>query len=352
MVTAREQMESAVMELCRDVRPIASEDSYLINTFKDGRFGVSFLSYIIYANGYNERGMSRKHPLGLIYDDGSTRFALGFFARESDDTVHMHIIAPVGSLLTVDRFVKTIQDKMPGLTCYIRHLTSQQRTHLNRLGYHTVTAGCSQKWHPGAFAEDETFNHRVVDISAAFGKHFRRNIRQFERFQSAANRLDIREYTPGQLSDAEFIIRSHFRWLKSRNKNIGSSWEDYMGVVENLPAGKNGHDYFAYIGYLQKKPAMLFIGERTGKTAAGLYSCFALRHLHKNRDYSNGISSYAYMHAFGNMRKAGIREVDVGGSETTDLDDFKRRTLCAREAPTYWVVPSHPLYATETRLPS
>ncbi|MBN1156374.1 hypothetical protein JXA85_02065 [Candidatus Woesearchaeota archaeon] len=350
MPTLRDKIEKSLLKDFPKIKPITSETSNLINTFKDNRYGVSFLSHLIYANGYGERGRSTKHPLGLIYDDGTTRFGIGFFRKEQEpeNTGHLHIIAPVGDLKTVDAFVKK-----SGMNCYIRQLTDEQKNQLNELGYETITENSGgKKWHPEAFAEDETFNHRIINLEMLVGKQaytgkFGQKYRAFERFLENDYEMEFEEYLPSKTSEAEKIIKEHFSWLKNNNKDIGSTFEDYKAVIYNLPSGNNGNDYFAYIGYLKdtvgvKKPVSLLIGERTGEKTASLQVCFTLRNPdflpnEFGKSYVGGISTYAYAQVLEEMWSAGIKTVDVGGSETEKLDIFKEQTLRAEEAPTCWV---------------
>ena len=362
MPTKRDILEETILKLFNEnVRPITRDDNRLTNKFGEKRYSVSFLSYLLYANGYNKRGKSTDYPLGLMYDDGTTRFAIGFFRKEheQEDRLHMHIIGPVGDLKAVDDFVQKVS-KIPeiqaidGFTSYVRHLTSEQKKQLNNLGYETITADSGEKkWHPTAFAEDETYNHRLVNLEELIGRDGKKRVgkfgqatRTFERIISKRYAFEIEEYTTTKVQEAEFIIKSYFERLREKGKAIGSTWEDYRGVVENLPAGKNGKDYFAYIGYLkqpesaEKRPVMLFIGERTGKNSAALYACFALRGIdlpeEAQKDYDNGISPYSYAEVFVEMQKASIKTVDVGGSEN-GLDQFKKEKLMAKEVKTYWV---------------
>lgn len=85
------------------------------------------------------------------------------------------------------------------------------------------------------------------------------------------------------------------------------------------------------------------MGEDIGSNTVGIYASFALRDqetrdsLSTNGTGFSALSRYCYLRIFDLIKRRGFRYVDLGGSETRELDRFKRE-LGAKELRTYWVV--------------
>ena len=85
------------------------------------------------------------------------------------------------------------------------------------------------------------------------------------------------------------------------------------------------------------------MGEDIGANTVGIYASFALRNKETQSLLSvdtigfSALSQYCYFRIFDIIKKQGFRYVDLGGSETYELDRFKRQ-LGAKELRTYWAV--------------
>src|SRR3989338_2577842 len=94
----REVVERELLKF-EHVRPYTPEESIVIGKYKDGTFGVSNMAFALYSNGRNLRGRSLERPFGLMYEDGSTLFSIGYFRKEldSEDALgYVFIVAPRG----------------------------------------------------------------------------------------------------------------------------------------------------------------------------------------------------------------------------------------------------------------
>jgi len=263
----------------------------------------------------------------------------------------------------VDGFVKAVQalgNEAFGET-YVRHLTPAQFEVMRAAGYRSID--CSP-WDPEAPSEDETRNHKLIlleDIiacgesgeltihklagegSRSFRAKAKLSFNRFENFlQRNGLRLEMRDYGPADQASAEELVRRHFASLKHP---VGSTPEDYLGLVLFDPA-LAGEQCLARMGFLcgpnARIPAMLYIGEKTAPDTLALYATFACR----DQDLLpqgvtpqgfSAISQYGYLMLFDWLYRNGIRRVNLGGSETEDLDKFKRQ-LGARHDMSYWVV--------------
>jgi hypothetical protein len=368
----RDLIEEALMKHFPDiVRPLTFRDIEIINQFKDGSFGFSFLGLMLYANGYNLRGESSRYPQGLLYYDGENIFGLGFFKKTfEEEKGHLHIIAPRGKtwITVVNNFIKQVRQilEIPKTSIYIRHLSETKYRQLMdiRSGFSEIK---DDPWHPFAHSEDETYHHRLILLDEVItydntgslvikilegeeSRDFRRKAKlAYNRFKNFLHRnhieFCIEPYHPDkQKHEAKNLIIRHFKTLKNA---VGSSPEDYFNLVYHLPSFDQGNrDFFAYMGYLRNEndriPIMLFIGEKVNSDTVALYATFALRDdqiISPKYDPTGftAISQYSYLRIFDLLHKNGIRYVDLGGSEVEDLDRFKRQ-LGAKEVRTYWLV--------------
>jgi hypothetical protein len=368
----RDIVEEALMShFSGIVRPLTFQDIKIINQFKDGSFGFSFLGLMLYANGYNLRGESSRYPQGLLYYDGENIFGLGFFKKTfEEEKGHLHIIAPRGKtwMTIVNNFIKQVRQipEIPKTSIYIRHLSETKYRQLLDIqgGYSEIT---DNPWHPSAHSEDETYHHRLIYLDDIItydctgnlvikvleseeSRDFRRKAKlAYNRFNNFLDRnhaeFCIELYQPDkQKNEAKDLIIQHFKTLKNA---VGSSPEDYFNLIYHLPPSDQGNsDFFAYIGYLKDKsnciPVMLFIGEKVYGDTVALYATFALRDdriipQNYNPTGFTAISQYSYLRIFDLLYRNGIKYADLGGSEVKDLDRFKRQ-LGAKEIKTYWLV--------------
>ncbi len=362
--TERERIERLLIGEFDAVKPLEPSDLSRLQPFKSGGFMPSLLGLMLYANGHSLRGTSRLCPNGLIYADGETLFGIGIFRKTLESkTWHITISGPWGAngFLKVDRFLRRFRSLVASGEVYVRHLRDEEYRTFRRNGYLPIDVS---PWCADAASEDETHHHKRIRLSDIIGdgdghkleiktlageehRGFRVKARMvFNRFSNflARNqlRLAIRDYTATDQNVAEDFVRHHFEMLKNP---VGSTPEDYLSLIRFDPA-YGGDQYFGKIGFLEnhqvKIPALLFIGEKTDAFTVALYATFA------NRDQDtlggafdptgfSAISQYVYLVLFKALRDAGIVWVDVGGSETEDLNRFKRQ-LGARAEPSYWVV--------------
>jgi hypothetical protein len=368
--TERERIERL---LCREfdaVKPLEPEDLARLQPFKDGGFMPSLLGFMLYANGHSLRGTSRLCPNGLIYDDGETLFGIGIFRKTLESrNWHVMISGPWGvdGFTKVDRFIRRLRTLVESEEIYVRHLGEEAYQTFLSHGYLSIDAS---PWCDAAPSEDETYHHKRIRLSDIVGgdprtieiktldgdehRGFRVKARMvFNRFRNFLERnqlrLAVRDYAAADYDTAERLVRHHFDILKNP---VGSTPEDYLSLIRFDPAA-GGEQYFGKIGFIENDrvsiPALLFIGEKTDASTVALYATFA------NRDPEtigslfdptgfSAISQYAYLVLFKMLHDMGVVSVNVGGSETEDLNRFKRQ-LGAKPEPSYWVVATSETHA-------
>jgi hypothetical protein len=370
--TERERIERLLVCEFEAITPLEPGHLAGLQPFKAGGFMPSLLGFMLYCNGYSLRGTSRACRNGLIYADSEAVFGIGIFRKTLDSPAwHVLISGPWGAngVAKVDAFIRRLRELGVGHDVFVRHLSEADALAFRRRGYLDIDAS---PWCADAPSEDETHHHKRIRLSDIIGdagdgtmviktltgdedRGFRVKARMvFNRFSNFLERnhlrLAVRDYTLADLEVAERLVTHHFEILKNP---VGSTPEDYMSLIRFDPAA-GGDQYFGKIGFLEDGvvsiPALLFIGEKTDASTVALYATFA------NRDVEalggrfdptgfSAISQYSYLHLFRTLRAQGIEWVDVGGSETDDLNKFKRQ-LGARAVPSYWVVAPPVLHAT------
>jgi len=282
----REQIENLVLEKFNGtIKPLMPESADLIEKFKDGSFGFGCLGLTLYTNGYNLRGKSGQYPQGLYYYDGENIFGIGFFQKElNDPRQHAFIVAPRGKnwRKAVDQFTNFLhQAHIASLgSVYIRHLREEQYHEMIGAGYSPIE---KSPWHPIAHSEDETHNYRLIDLDKLIAvnsagdltvkmlggtenKAFRKKPKAaYHRFCNFLQRnisvLVIEEYLPEKHQDlAQDMIKQHFGSLKNA---IGSTPEDYWGLIYFQPLNQHRHHFFRYIGDSTAKRVVALV--KTGK---------------------------------------------------------------------------------------
>lgn len=347
MATFREGIEMGLLRLpC--VRRFTEREARFIEDYKDGTFGLSYLGFLLYCNGNNPRGLSKSNPNGLIYFDRENLFGIGIFRRAHEkDRGNLMLVAPRGinAAKAIGEFaeqaVETVTE-IRGQMLYVRFLKETQLKELLQHGFSPVQ---EEPWHPEAFAEDETFNHSVVNLADYGTRRNKEALSRFGNFLKHHNiELEASNFSP---SEAKEVIISHFEMLKAMGKDCGSVSEDYFNVIE---AGKEGR--FAMLMKMRGKGREIvssaFIGEKISERRMALYCTISRRDpdlyakalgLEEPLTGFSALSTCSFIRAFDEIRKEfpEVEEVHLGGSETAELNAFKRR-LGARNEPTYWAV--------------
>ncbi len=249
----------------------------------------------------------------------------------------------------------------------MRHINQAAASALESCGFKSIDN--STAWCDSAPFEDESFNHRLVNLDAivAHDKAGRLSVKSLEgsessnfrnkfrlAFQRGGNILrrnglaySLRPYAVDDLQEVKELVRNHFEVLEQSGKAIGSCALDYELLLKNHRSDDTR--YVSLVGVLRSEQGELitsvFLGERTGSDSGGLYCSVTNRnssHLSAyipNADLTGftALPQHALATLFGELQRRGWRHVDLGGSETEDLDRFKRQ-MGARMHETTWRV--------------
>ena len=367
--TVRDQVESVLrVALDEALRPLDASAIETLERHKDGSFGLSYLSLLLYCNGWNLRSYSTHHPRGLLYRAPAAIFGVGCFAFDDDQPTRggAHLVAPRGrdAEVTAASVATCIRREFPHLPVYARHLEPElYRTFLDAGRWLPIDAA---PWDEAAPSEDETYchrrirladlieldgqGHRVQVLETGGSRSFRRKAHlAHNRFGNflARERLRYRlvPLTEARIPDASEIVARHFAAVSASRELIGSSFADYKSLVRMVPSPEDGR-FHCRVGYLEgegwRQPVSFFAAERLGHGGWGCYATISRRDpdlLPSSVDPRgfSAIAQFALLELFAELLRAGAEWVDLGGSETPELDRFKRQ-LGARHHPTHWAV--------------
>lgn len=368
--TQREGVEAAILNKFSYVNVFNPREHHpLVDKFKDGSFGLSSAGFALYSNGYNVRGQSDLAPFGLFYHHNDCIFSIGYFRKEGysmEKSGYLFLVSPRGPNVEAeaDEFIRALrQSNLPIAGFYVRFLRLEQFKKFLNMGYAPAK---EHPWHPQAPEEDEHLTNSVVSLnrllpegmtqniaqsltttSKNHRKHFRLETQRFQNFLKRT--MSSYRFEHLRLADSEVakgIVVRHFETLAKNGKQIGSTPEDYFGLVSaeilELP------EVVSYLGFLNNLPVSLFICEKLVSGMAAAYSCLTLRDpsfvlpaagLSLDSGNMAGFSAmpnYAYYMLFAELQKFGIALVHLGGSEHPDLDRSKEH-MGAENDPTYWV---------------
>lgn len=330
----------------------------LLDRYKDGSFGMSNCAFVLYSNGYNLRSGLAEVGVssGFVYEDGSTIVSIGYFRKEGNmegEPGYLFVVSPRGerAIEKVNSFVTEILNdtNFPCKGVYIRFLTQEQKDQLLRIGFLPIE---QNPWHPQAPQEDETFTSSLVRIGnlilleggclkikntpGVIGKEKRGLRYNYNAFGNCQTRMGKEYRLIEGINNAQAIelIRAHFKKLGETGKQIGSTTDDYSGIFDGSLDSIPG--VYRYSGYLDEELVSVFVAEKLSEQRVGLYTSISLR---EGREMGfNALPSYGYITFFARLQELGFEEVLLGGSETLDLDRFKRMKLGAQPDPTCWVV--------------
>lgn len=126
------------------------------------------------------------------------------------------------------------------------------------------------------------------------------------------------------------------RWAGTRNRNAGGDADErgriadpdaYHCLVNAFAHRVDDRSYFGLVMFVDEQPSGFCFAERSGPHSAALYASLAHRGV-------RGASEFLLVSFLSHLAGAGIRSINLGGSETLGLFRFKRKFAPAREIST------------------
>jgi hypothetical protein len=344
--------------------PLTAANYGLLDSYKSNSFGFSRCAFMLYSNGVNPKARSIVAPMGLIYHANDNIFSIGIYKRKiNSKNIYVHITAPTGN-----SWIEAVGEIEHKLFCAktdvvaicVRHINEDNFNKLISMGYLPIS---ERPWDNESPSEDETFNHRFIDLKDIISKkndtlivkklnvegsrNFRTKSKSaYNRFNNFLENYSLEfnfyEYTNDHRPFAWEIVCNNFNLFHRKGNSVQ---EDYYNLLNH--AYCDNKQIFSYLGFLEnenlKIPVALFIGERISDDCVALYATLAMTKKvpnELNANYAKGytaLSQYCYIKIFDILSSHGINYVDLGGSESEELNTFKRQ-LGAKEKKTFWAI--------------
>ena len=271
--------------------------------------------------------------LGYKYFDGSVLIPIVAYPDfESPNDLNIYFIRPMGENC-LDRIVE-VRDSIreSGITnpIYVKKIFPEQEKYLLGKGFKEIHA---RPWHKTAIAEDDTFPEIIIDKGKALatnkeGQLTHKKIRKLyntiqNQYQGRIKFVEADDFaTQAWRITAEFFKET----VPKLNIPNLSLPRDYYNMIH----GPIEEGITKRIVMLGKQPVGFFITEEDySRTYTNLYASIALR------QKATRLNDATILHLLENIRTTFL---DLGGSETQMLDDFKRKFLPSREIGLKWVV--------------
>lgn len=276
-----------------------------------------------------------KTKLGLKYFDGEMLAGIGLFNRSSlGGGWHFHIVHPAGNVDSKKILsLAKIMHEISGNPVFVKKVTSEQKDGLLNAGFTSIE---KYPWHAEALEEDDTFPEQIIDIAKTLervegpGKNDLKD--KYQRFSSKfGKQTTFKKVAPHVSGDAQEIVKKFFDYLVMKNLHI-SEPSDYDSIIFHPPLGVSGKQYFSEIVYVKEKPAALYAIESISQNTAGLYANIAL---HEEYPY---ISEFLAVYCCKLLKAANFTYLNLGGSETSGLFQFKEKFSPVAYNKMHWVV--------------
>jgi hypothetical protein len=344
MSTPKELYELQIdSRLTNYISPITERDILLYRHFfsRDGRaacYGNSW-TYITQAC----RGLG----LGYKYYDDDVLLSLGWYRG------HFVIVRPLGNI--DNRFAKLLKSLKSAAhrPVFIKKLFPDQVATLQRLEdfclASTYTRDNEQPvpggyvWDGSAFADDDTYPELIYDLdlslqleltqsqwlaeyqpacpdssSAFYGKSLSRYLyecrRRVRQFSNLGLRCRLEEYHASMENSVRQFCADYFG--VPRGENVAA----YENMFELARETDRDHPFFRFVAFVDDSttPSGFFVIERLDRLSAGSYASII------SRRYS-GLSEYLTIQVMRQLKEAGVRYLNVGGSESSGLHTFKKK---------------------------
>ncbi len=293
-------------------------------------YGNCFYYFCQAANGVGT------HRLGYKYFDGEVLCSIGIFDRSSlGGGLHFHIVNPLG-LKSVDSLcdLASVMHELTGTPVFIKKLADHEKElMLTRTGFAVAS---QYPWHIQAMEEDDTFPEQIVSVEELLNTvdgAERCDIRdKYQRFM-ARWQSEISDEPLEQSNQflAHELVSRFFKYLEIRELHI-SQPTDYDNIISCPPLGKNGRGYLSGIVRLADMPAAFYAMAPINSSQMGLYANITL---HQDYPY---LSEFLVVHCARLLRNRGYTQLNLGGSETPGLFQFKEKFRPRYHQKLHWVV--------------
>ena len=326
----RLSLEQKLIDIESLISPITIDDYALFRSFGNGYKNT--LTYNAQAvNGWNPKGESTNR-LGLKYYDKKNLISIGYFKRYNSSE-HFHII-PCESSNEKIKYLADLLYKISNSPVYIKKINKKQKEEL--LTYQGfIKINKSNGWYKESSLEDDTYPEQVLDLKITLAELSKirkesqikdKYVRAIKRYIET-NRLTIENYDITKHKyDALNILKEFFNIQREKHNHLSSA-EDYFNIINTKP----DNNVISSIFFIDKEPAAFYLAERTG------YNINVYANLSKHNKFMY-LSEFILIHLFKEAEKQEIETINLGGSETQGLNNFKMKFKPIEQRQMHWLL--------------
>jgi hypothetical protein len=313
----------------KNITPITLDDYDLFSRFfkqEEHSYGNSwtYVTQGVYGIGPNN--------LGYKYYDGTNLSVVTFYPRHGNADDHIfYWIRPMGPTVmdAIANFAKELLANK-GYPTYVKKIFKSQFDTLINYGFKDTS---EFPWFEMAPMEDDTYPEQVLCVEDTLAaattadrlSQIKRSYRYYKQYKKLGNvTLDSLYH---HRDNAFSVLDDFFTYQASRNKYNISKPQDYYNIVtnkidcmeciENMILTDDGCAGFTFI-------------EKQEQNFASQYATITLR---KN---FNHLSDFIIFHNLFELKEKGIKYLNLGGSESPELDKFKNKFKPAITQQMYW----------------
>lgn len=284
-------------------------------------------------------GWSSVHPrLGYAYLDGDILISAGVFRRPADGELCVHAICP--NAVRDRQGIRGHTEVLAAVSrricvpLYVRKPSQLFRESVLSLGWRERMR--SDRWHTEAWWEDDTFAERACCLHDLLprleaGKGDAGD--KCKRFEArhaptSLSWIDVRSEVRQEAKD---VIVRFFQMREGRANDLSQA-HDYWNMVHD-PSPRSDEDVVNKVLLIDGIPVAYVVAERIGVTSTfGLYCNIAI---YERIKY---LSEAVIFHVAKMVHERGAEVLNLGGSETEGLDDFKSKFAPQSEPLRKWLL--------------
>lgn len=325
------QLLKEISSIDKNFSPITLNDFPLFEKFfqkEPHTYGNSwtYITQGMYGTGLNN--------LGYKYYDGKNLSAVTIYPKlEQPNTIVFYWIRPMGSTILniINHFSKNLL-KTKGIPTYVKKIFKDQYNFLLKQDFKPIE---SFPWHSLCLAEDDTYPERIINVKktinlarkAKKGSKIRRAFQYYRHYLKKDQIITSSIFQKKE--DVKKVLANFFSHQRKLNKpNVSRETDFFNLLIENPKVNSILENLF----YLNNKPVGFFYAEIQNKNFASLYATIT------NRKLANHLTEYIMFYLIDKLNNLGINFLNLGGSETQTLDNFKNKFLPETENKMYWAV--------------
>lgn len=302
------------------ITPITPKDFTLFESFFANERPTYGNSWTYITQGMHGIG---KNNLGYKYYDGKNLAAISIHQKiEQPEIFAFYWVRPMGP--TVLDKITEISKQLNGaykLPIYVKKIFKDQHDQLIEKGFQEVD---KFPWHSTAPAEDDTYPEVIIDTRKIFLNKSRNLSNASKKYKSLASLLECKEVITDNDHDMAWrVVENFFKQSLPNLTNNISNKNDYYNIVFDRT---NSH-HKTYLLLQQGNPIAVFDSHESLNFISS-YAALALRMQIKNlNDFIVFSLSNKYQGKF----------INLGGSETQGLHEFKTKFVVSELLQMYWV---------------